>query len=298
MRLETALLVAGVAFLRAIGPTAASNLGGFLAGTIGPLLPVSRVAHANLRAAMPDLSAADRRRIVRQVWDNLGRTIGELPHLGRLRQDTPAGPGWIISNRARAEALAACGGPVLFPTAHIGNWEMCPVAAAAYGIPLSIMYRPPANPGIDRLIVRLRTEAAGVAVPMLAKGAAGARQAMGHLARGGFLGLLIDQKLNEGMAAQLFGMPAMTTTAVAAFALRYKCPVVPIHVERLGPARLRVVIGEEVPHPASGDRAADTAALTQAVNDVLEGWICGQPGAWLWLHRRWPRAVVPAAYGE
>lgn len=292
------LLRALVALLRALGPVRASNLGGALARAIGPRLPVSRVADRNLRAALPELDAASRARIVREVWDNLGRTVAELPHLGRLPQNPEQGPGWEVSDPARARALAAAGGPTLFPTAHLGNWEMAVVAAAAYGIPLSIMYRAAANSEVDALVQRLRRDNAGATVPMFAKGARGARQAMGHLSRGGFLGMLVDQKLNEGIEARLFGLPAMTTTAPAVFALRHRCPVVPIHVERLGPARMRVVIGNAIPLPETGDRAADTAALTQAINDVLEAWIRARPGAWLWLHRRWPNAAIRDRLGE
>ena len=292
MRLETTLLHLAVRGLQRLGPARSSDLGGFLARAIGPLLPVSRVAHRNLSVAIPELSAADRRRVVREVWDNLGRTVCELPHLGSLQQNTPSGPGWEVSDPARARALGERQGPALFPTAHVGNWEMPIVAAAAYGIRLSIMYRAATNPGVDALIQQLRRRNTADAVPMFAKGAAGARQAMGHLARGGILGLLIDQKLNEGIEAHLFGLPAMTTNAAAAFALRYRCPVIPIHVRRLGPARLRVVIGQDVPLPDTGNRAADTAALTQAINDVLEGWIREKPGDWLWLHRRWPKSVT------
>ena len=80
------------ALLRALPPAAASTLAGRVARAIGPLLPVSRVAHDNLRAALPGMDAAARRRTVRGVWENLGRTMGELPHLGDLRE-TRRGPG-------------------------------------------------------------------------------------------------------------------------------------------------------------------------------------------------------------
>ncbi|MBV9758790.1 MAG: lauroyl acyltransferase, partial [Alphaproteobacteria bacterium] len=37
-----------------------------------------------------------------------------------------------------------------------------------------------------------------------------------------------------------------------------------------------------------GDRTADIATLTRAVNATLERWIRARPEGWLWLHRRWP----------
>lgn len=288
-RIEAAAARAAIALLRALGPAAASNLGGAVARSIGPFLPVSRVADINLRLAFPELDAAARRRIARGAWENLGRTVGETPHIARLRRDAPRGPGWEMAGGETLEALAARGGPAIFFSGHIGNWEMMPPAVAAYGMRMSSAYRAAANPMVDGIIGELRREAMGGDVPMFPKGAAGARAALAHLAKGGFLGLLMDQKLNEGIEVDLFGHPAMTSPSLAALALRFRCPVIPGHVQRIGPARFRLVCEAPLPLPDTGDRQADIAALTRQVNECLERWIRARPEGWLWLHRRWPK---------
>lgn len=127
---------------------------------------------------------------------------------------------------------------------------------------------------------------------MFAKGAAGGRAAYAHLRDGNVLGLLVDQKLNTGIDVPLFGKNAKTMDALAAFALKFRCPVLPIHVRRRGPARLEVVCDPALQVPQSGDRQADMQALTLAMNQTLERWITAQPGDWLWLHRRWPKGTV------
>jgi KDO2-lipid IV(A) lauroyltransferase len=288
-RLEALLARAGLALLRALGPVTASNLGGAVARSIGPFLPVSRVADANLRLAMPELDAVARKGIIRGVWENLGRTMGEFPHLPKLRR-TPSGPGWEIANEEILAPIAEQGGPAIFFSGHIGNWELLPPVVAAFGMPMSSMYRAAANPYIDEMIGALRREALGFAVPMFPKGAAGGRGALAHMARGGYLGILIDQKLNDGIAVDFFGRPAMTAPALAALALRFRCPVVPGHAQRIAPARLRFVVDPPLKLPDTGDRAADIAALTREVNATLERWIRARPESWLWLHRRWPDA--------
>jgi KDO2-lipid IV(A) lauroyltransferase len=65
--------------------------------------------------------------------------------------------------------------------------------------------------------------------------------------------------------------------------------VVPGYIQRLGPARLRLIVEPPMTLPDSGDRAADILALTRAVNLTLERWVRQRPESWLWLHRRWPR---------
>ncbi len=279
---------------RRLGPVRASNLGGALCRLVGPRLPVSRVADANLRLAMPELDAAARARIVRDVWDNLGRTVAEFPHLGRLRHGMPDGPGWVVVGAEVLRAQAEHGGAVLFVSGHLGNWEMLPAAVAQCGIRVASFYRAAGNPLVDGLIRELREATTGAPMPLFAKGARGARAALAHVARGGALGMLVDQKMNDGIRATLFGQPAMTATALAAIALRERCPVIPGRIERLGPARLRLVVEPPLALPDSGDRAADLATLTQQVNDLLERWIRARPGEWLWLHRRWPRTGTDA----
>lgn len=286
-RAEAVLARAALALLRALGPVGASNLGGLAARGIGPLLPVSRVAHANLARAMPELDAAARRRVVRGVWDNLGRTVAELPHVARLRPTT-AGPGWVLEGAHVLSELIARDGPAILFSGHLANWEVLPRAAAEAGLRIGSFYRAAANPHVEALLVGLRRQAAGGAAPHFNKGAAGARAAVAHMRGGGRLAALVDQKMNDGIAAVLFGLPAMTASAMPALALRFGCPLVPARVERLGPARFRLTCEPPLERPATGERAADIAALTQAMNDRLEAWIRARPEQWLWLHRRWP----------
>ena len=297
-RAEAWVVGALIGLLRRLSPQAASNLGGAVARAIGPWLPVSRVAYRNLELALPELDRAARRRVVLGAWENLGRTVGELPHLAGLRQDTPSGPGWEMVGEEHLLALAERGGPAIFFSGHIANWEMLPPATAAYGMVLSSMYRGAKNPLVDQMLIRLRQEALGREVPLFAKGAAGARAALAHVKAGGFLGMLMDQKMNDGIPARLFGREAMTAPALAALALRFRCPVIPGHVERIGPARFRLVCEAPMELPSSGDRQADIAAVTQAVNDWLERWIRARPEEWLWLHRRWGKELYAADPGR
>jgi len=289
-QLEAWLVRAALALLRRLGPVAASNLGGAVARTIGPWLPVSRVADANLRAALPEIDNAARQRVIRGVWDNLGRTTAELPHVAALRA-TATGPGWEIDGAEIARRMAAHPGPVILISAHTGNWEILPAIGAAFGMRMAMFYRAARNPLVDRITVDLRNRAAGGAMPQFPKGAAGARAAFGFLRDGGVLGLLVDQKMNDGIAVPFFGRTAMTASAAAAYALRFDCPVLPVHVERIGPARLRIVCDEPIIACPTGDRQADILTMTTEMNACVERWVRARPEQWLWLHRRWPEVA-------
>lgn len=280
----------GVWLVRALGPVAASNAGGWILRTVGPHMAASRVANANLQMAMPHMAEDERATVVRGVWDNFGRTAAELPHLGSL-QRTETGPGWEIEGAEHLQALRESGGPAIFFSAHIANWELIGPVAAAHGVALAGFYRAASNPLADGIIQGLRRDARGGDVAMFAKGSTGAREAMAHLKRGGHLGMMVDQKMNDGIPVPFFGRDAMTAPALAHLAARFGCKVIPIHAVRLGPARFRVVCEAPLTMTDTGNRNADAAAFTLQVNQVLERWIRAQPEAWLWLHRRWPKAA-------
>lgn len=287
-RVEAAVVRALMTGLRALGPRRASDLGGWIGRTLGPLLPVSRVAEVNLRLAFPDRDPAWRRATIRACWDNLGRVGGELPVLPALMDRADA---IEVEGLAHFRAIAAAGGPAILFSGHFANWEVLLPAAARHGVAAGVVYRAIGNPLIDRMLTAIRTAAMGGRALMLPKGPAGARATLAHLARGGVVGMLLDQKMNDGIPALLFGRTAMTAPALAHLALRFRCPVMPARAERLGPARFRIVVEPPLPLPASGDRHADIAALTQAVNDTLERWIRDRPAEWLWLHRRFDKAL-------
>jgi KDO2-lipid IV(A) lauroyltransferase len=287
-QLQAAGLSTAIRLMQGMSPERASNIGGWLARTLGPLLPVSRVADANLRRAMPELDEAARQEIVRGVWDNLGRTAAELPHLARFRR-TESGPGWEIEGETHLAPLLRSGEPAVFFSGHIGNWELILPIAASLGVQVGGVYRAATNPGADRVIQALRQSALANGVQMFPKGALGARAALAHLRAGGSLGLLVDQKMNDGIPVPFFGQPAMTAPALAQFARHFRLPIVPVRVVRLAPARFRLICEAPLEPSLTADKTADLYAITLVVNQVLERWIRADPASWLWLHRRWPK---------
>lgn len=287
-RCQAVVLRSVVFGVRALGINVASNLGGWLACTVGRRLPASAVADHNLRRFMPELDAIERADIIRSVWDNLGRTSAELPYLASFERTT-TGTGWEIEGEEHILALKEAGTPALFFSGHFGNWEMILPIASSLGMPVSGFYRAVSSPPVEALVQSLRRAALGPDSLMFAKGARGARLALSHLHKGGSLGFLVDQKMNDGIAVPFFGHAAMTAPALAQLSLRFGRPILPVYVVRLGGGRFRLVCEAPLVVPRSGNRVADTYAISAAVNATLERWIRTRPGAWLWLHRRWPK---------
>ncbi len=258
----------------------ASGLGGFLGRTVGPLVPrPNRRAAANLALAFPEKSAAERQRILRDMWEHLGRVAAEYPVLERIRD---AGRVEIAGAHHIADHYGKR--PMVLFSGHIGHWELAPAVGAKYGMTVTAVYRPPNNRFVDRLTRRLR-EACGLA--LLPRGRDSVRSALGVLAQGGNLAMLVDQKRSYGIPVPLFGHPAPTGPALAQMALRFDCLVMPVRVERLHGARFRVTCLPPVELSRTGDHDADVLAIMTAVNRIIEGWVRERPEQWLWPHRRW-----------
>jgi KDO2-lipid IV(A) lauroyltransferase len=120
------------------------------------------------------------------------------------------------------------------------------------------------------------------------KGKEGARELLAYLRRGGHGAMLVDQKMNDGVAAPFFGRDAMTAPAIAQFGMRLGAVLVPVRTERLRGARFRITVKPPLNLPASGDRASDELTIITEINTLIEGWVRSRPDQWLWLHRRWP----------
>ena len=262
----------------------ASAFGAFLFRSIGSRMRVDLVARRNLQRAFPEKSKAEIDLIVRAMWDNLGRGAGEYAHLDRIDITKPDSRIEVVG-REILEGLRDDGQPGILVGGHLGNWECAALVATQVGLPLAQFYRGADNPWLNRLFHRVR---GGLVAEVLFKGREGAHRALAILRGGGHLGVLVDQKLNTGIAVPFFGRPAMTAPMPALLALRLKCPLVPVRFERLAGARHRITIYKPLALPDSGDRDADTFAVMTEINHLLESWIRERPEQWFWVHRRWP----------
>jgi KDO2-lipid IV(A) lauroyltransferase len=281
---EAAVFFAFMALFRVIGLDKASRLGGWIGRNIFPLLPPDRVARANLAAAFPNKSREECDEIRRVMWDNLGRVVGEYPHLGAF---SPKGEdpriGYSFPPGLSLEQLT--GGPLMFLSGHFGNWEMMPILAHQVGLDIAAVVRPPNNPFVADWVARQRRiNGPGT---LIAKHNA-ARPMFSQLRGAKSLCMLVDQKLREGIAVPFFGRDAMTTPAPAALALRTGATIVIASNRRLPGARFHVTVHGVLDFTPSGDDAKDIPALTALVTARLEEIIREDPGQWLWIHNRWP----------
>jgi KDO2-lipid IV(A) lauroyltransferase len=276
-----------LASLRRTDPDRASDRCGAFMRRVGPLLPAHRIGRTNLRAAYPDKDEAWISETLRGAWENLGRVAGEYVHLGTLWDFDPAHPntGRIVSDDAPLyQRMLNDGQPALCFAAHLGNWELPAVMAAAHGMPSAVLYRMPNNKAIAREITRIREPLMG---HLIRSRAQAPLEIAAALARGDHVGMLVDQRFSRGVDVTFFGRRCKANPSIARLARQFECPVVGMRVIRLPGHRFRIC-GEgpfDLPRDAAG--RIDVQQSTQLITSVIERWVRENPDQWLWFHRRW-----------
>ena len=281
---EAAAFFVLMGLFRLLPLDAASRLGGWMGRAIFSRLPPDRIARANLKSAFPEKSQSEIEAILSGMWDNLGRTVGEYPHLDKFGLDGPD-PRLKLIGSEHIDAGIARGKGVMFVSAHLSNWEMMPITAEQYGIPGATVVRHPNNPYVARWLERQR----GL------KGAkeqidkhSGARRILAQLKAGKAIYILVDQNNDEGIAVPFFGRNAMTTPIPAALCLKLGSRILYASNRRLGrAARFEVTVTPAPDYSPSADETTDTRLLTERLTAEVEAMIRAEPSLWLWIHRRW-----------
>ncbi len=229
----------------------------------------------NLTLVRPDLDAAARERIMREVGDNFARVGFEYERMDELAADPSL---MDISGAEHVEAARAAGKGIVLVSAHFGNWEFVRLAARRLGAPSAIIYRAFNNPQFDAMAQPLIAKAGE---PVLHKGRKGSRELLRHVKGGGVALILIDQRQTGSPLIPFLGREAETAVAAAELARRFGAALIPARARRLPDGR-RFDVRFEAPIPHG-----DPIEMTRAANDRISSWIEEEPGQWLWIHRRW-----------
>jgi KDO2-lipid IV(A) lauroyltransferase len=246
---------------------------------IAPRLRRHRRALDNLALALPETSAAERERIARDMWENLGRTCAEFFFLreieaeGRAKMESP--------DEVRAIVAA---GPFVVCSLHMGNWELMSAVGARYGAKLAGVYQKLHNPLVERYVYAIR--APGYPGGLYDKSPAMMHAFLRIAREGGCPAFLADLHEGRGIPTVFFGKPAFANPFPARIARSLGLPLYAARVLRLPGVRfsLRAV---PVEVPRTDDRDADVAAATAALHARFEEFIREAPAQWMWAHRRW-----------
>ena len=261
-----------------------SSLGSVIGRTLGARSKRNARALANLSAAMPHSTPAEREAIVRSMWDNFGRTVAEILHFDEIA----ANPTRV--SLANPELLADCGADgrgTVFVALHFGNWEITTIPLLRHGHSPITVYKPLKDDEANTFLLRHRERLHRGG--LFAASRATLLRIARHVRAGGSICVSGDHRDSNGLSVPFFGRLAPSVALPAMLAARYRARVFAARVDRLPNARFSVVL-ERIAIQDTGDVAADMLATTVTIQARLEAWIKADPGRWLWFYKRWDRA--------
>jgi Kdo2-lipid IVA lauroyltransferase/acyltransferase len=257
---------------------------GYALGWLAFCGPARRVAMQNLDVAFGDTkTTAEKMRIARKSLQSFVATVLCLFWGRRL---TPENFHEFVeideASLAHAHAVLQRGKGLVFATLHYGDWELIGLTSAFVGLPMTIVQEGMRNEALQKLFARLRGVTGHRVVPQ----ELAATKLYRTLREGGSTALLVDLGSNRrggGLWLDFFGLPAFSSPAFAALALRSGAAILFGYALPLPNGRARLVYGPEVERQP-GD---DARALAQRALKMCEDLIREHPEYWLWSYKRW-----------
>lgn len=237
-------------------------------------VPVERaVVSANLARIAPWLRAAQRERLVRQVFSHFAMCFADL--ISTNRRAAKLEPLLAaVEGREHLEAAMAEARGLILMTAHLGNWELAGrLLALRFARPTHVLVAAEPDPGVERFLrggpapVRFVTRSHPTAVVRL----------LAALRRNEIVALQGDRALGTrgDVAVDFFGAPALFPLGPFVLGRAAGAPVVPAFCVLGADRRYTINLGEPIRVAAEGETVALRAwvsVLEEAVRRHPEQW--------------------------
>lgn len=243
--------------------------------------PRGDVARKNIDIIFPGLSAAEKKKILMESYENM--ILTGIETLAQQR-DPSIRESWVYESVGKEHYYEACanGKGIIGLSAHIGNWELA-ASILAGQMPVTAIVRQSDNAFYRELIEHMRVNAGLKTLdkrePMI-RGASALR-------RNEIFGIMPDQfGGSDGIKVPFFGVETSTLPGAAIFAYLTGAPIIPIQMIRLEPFKFKMIIDPPIQWEKQADRESTIRDITIKANKCIEKMILRAPGQWLWQHRR------------
>jgi Kdo2-lipid IVA lauroyltransferase/acyltransferase len=240
-----------------------------------------RIAQINLQMCLPELSAAQRRQLLKNHFASLGCALFETGLVW-----------WASSARLRRlirfeglehlQAALARGKGALMLSAHFTTLEMGARALTLLG-PMSVMYLTPSNALVAELSRRGRSRHTVQAVT-----SEQIRELLQNLKNNLPVWYAPDQRFTDKSSALVpfFGVPAASNVATSRLAKISGATVLPYFPERRADNRGYIV---RVHPPFENFPSNNPLADTQRFHELIEANVRRNPDQYLWAYKRFRR---------
>ena len=245
---------------------------------IGPFFRSNKIINKNLKIFSSTISLKDKSRIMKDMWDNYGKTFIEYIYLNRFRKENKF---VTIDGEENLQQISKENKPVIFISGHFANFELMSMEITKRNISLATIYRPLNNIFLNPFMEFLRRKY--VCKNQIKKGINGVRETIEFIKKNHCIALMIDQRISEGEKINLFNQPALTTTLPSQLSIKFNLEIVPVYIERIKDNKFKIEFQKRI----NPKNFRDKLELSRELNKVLEKMILRNPGQWIWTHNRW-----------
>ena len=275
-------LIISILFLlfKILGLNFASYISGKIVSFIGPLFRSKELIKLNILKALPNLKPNDLESISKKMWNNYGRILAEYIFIKDFRNNKFADNIEIFGQEI-LDKIKEDDDPVIFISGHFNNFELMAMQIEKSGINLAVIYRPLNNKFLNFIMEKIRKKY--ICKNQIKKGISGTKQLLSFFKNKTSIALMIDQRVSQGIKSNFFKDEALTTTIPAQFVKKFKCKVVPIHIERVKNINFKLTVHDPLIY--ANDQSIES--ITLDLNRILEKLILKNPDQWIWSHNRW-----------
>jgi KDO2-lipid IV(A) lauroyltransferase len=240
-----------------------------------------RISRINIPLCLPELDAAQQRRLLRASLIESGKTMSEAGALWLWPAPRVLALVKAVNGEEHLRAALAAGKGAILATPHLGAWEMMGLYSSAH-YPITSLYRPPRLTGLDDLVRQGRQRLGAALVPV---DAGGVRALYQSLDRDEVVGILPDQEPGpgNGVFVPLFGVQANTMALLSRLAIKTGASVIFCYAERL--ARGQGYHLHFIPAPYSLNREPLQQSVA-AMNQMVERLVRRRPEQYQWGYKR------------
>jgi len=264
-----------------LGRKNASNFGCFIAKNIGSLFRSNKKIVKNLEIAFPDLCAEEKKKIIKNMWCNIGRTFGEYVFLDEFQKSQN------IIKLHGLENIKLINKPTVFISGHFANFELMAMELEKQNLQISAIYRPLNNFFLNPIMEHWRKKYICInQIPKKIPGTKsdGTKQFIKAAMNKKNIAVMVDQSITQGKKIVFFNKDAYTTLIPSQLFLKYNYQIIPLHIERINNHQFNIYIQP----PMNLDKTIENEiSITKKINIIIEQMICKNPSQWIWTHNRW-----------
>lgn len=234
-----------------------------------------KAIQTNLNLAFSDKSEEQKKSITKQVYKNFVRNAIEVIKNKKATKED-------ILNKVEFENFEEVQQilkekPVIFVTAHFGNWELLPLSLGSHITPISAIARKIDNPKLNKEIISSR-EKFNIKV-FYKQGAL--KNMINSIKEKRSIGILVDQNTakNEGIETTFFNKRVLQTPSAATLSKKFNLPIVMVFIEPTENKKWKLVVKD----------IFYTTDIQESVNrqsQLIEEEVKKFPNEYYWFHKR------------